>query len=96
MQVSVINVNLNYTRIYNESETFILYNLLRGTTKSLEKVLDTGGSRAFTIRFQGYFFLKSGTTHLMAVLMKTDIAAMPKPDPETKRISTSSLFRLKY
>ena len=40
--------------------------------------------------------MKSGTTHLMAVLMKTDIAAMPKPDPETKRISTSSLFRLKY
>ena len=44
--MSVINVNLNYTRIYNESETFILYNLLRGTTKSLEKVSDRG-SRVF-------------------------------------------------
>jgi hypothetical protein len=34
--------------------------------------------------------------YLIAVLMKTDIVAMPSPLPDTKKISTNSLFLLKY
>ena len=35
-------------------------------------------------------------TYLMAVLMKTDMVAIPRPEPETRKISTNSLFLLKY
>ena len=38
----------------------------------------------------------SCTIYLIAVLMKTDMVAMPSPDPETRNISTNSLFLLKY
>ena len=35
-------------------------------------------------------------TYLIAILIKTDIVAIPRPLPETRMISTNSLLRLKY
>ena len=35
-------------------------------------------------------------TYLIAILIKTDIVAIPRPLPETRIISTNSLLRLKY
>ena len=44
-----------------------------------------------------YYYLKfSIFTHPIDSLIKIDIMVMPKPLPDTKMISTSSRFRLKY
>ena len=45
----------------------------------------------FTIRY-----LHRNITYLIAILINTDIVAIPRPLPETRIISTNSLFRLKY